>query len=203
MKKILLTSAIAVMATFASNAAVSPYVSLRIGYTDPNLYLSDKDNDYLAGELVSDRFAFDASGAIGVKFGLSQSFALRGEIEYDYVEGFKFASTQYWERSHTVLANAYIDFKTMSGFTPYVSAGAGYQFNHVSTKISNSDPNTTPGMFAWQVGGGVTYNMTNALSVDLGYRRITSSFYKLKHNKWGTGIKNIYNQVRLGVSYAF
>ena len=200
MKKILLTSLIATMATFASNATVSPYVSAHIGYTNPTIELSGEASDYTVGEWAGDKFAFDVSGAFGVKYDLSPDFVLRGELEYDYVEGFVLSTSGIWNRSHTLLANAYLDFKTMSAFTPYFGIGAGYQFNHSSKEISGVG--TTPHAFAWQIGGGVAYNITNTLSIDLGYRYLTSA-KKFKDSGYKYKLVTDYSQFRLGANYAF
>ncbi len=202
MKRILLTSFAVAMATFASNAAVSPYVSAHLGYTHATILDSDERNDFSIGQWLDSKFAFDVSGAFGVKYDLSKSFALRGEIEYDYLEKFKNTESDdtIWMRSHTILANAYLDFKTMSAFTPYISAGAGYQFNHLSAEIYKKT--STPHAFAWQIGGGVAYNITNALSVDLGYRYLTST-YSTKYQNRDTKFVTDYHQFRLGANYAF
>lgn len=204
MKKILLTSVAVAMATFASNAAVHPYVSAHVGYTNPYFHISEDDDlDYLLRESFTDKFAYDVSGAFGVKFDLSRDFALRGEVEYDYVHGFVLMTSRIWERSQTVLANAYLDFKTATRFTPYIGAGIGYQFNHLNNKLFSNNHTTTPHMLAWQFSAGVAYSITNKLSIDLGYRFLESAFYKIKDDPNGLAFKNEYNQYRLGVNYAF
>ena len=202
MKKILLTSVAVAMATFASNAAVHPYVSAHLGYTNPTTEIAVGDYNYTVTEAAGDEFAYDLSGAFGLKFDLSRDFALRGEVEYDYVEGFVYSTFGVWQRSHTVLANAYFDFKTMTAFTPYFGIGAGYQFNHLSDNFWGIGSNTTPSAFAWQIGGGIAYNINNALSVDLGYRYLTSA---KKYEESGDHYKLVtdYSQFRLGINYAF
>ncbi|MBO4480354.1 MAG: porin family protein [Alphaproteobacteria bacterium] len=201
MKKILLTSVSVAMATFASNATVRPYVSAHIGYTNANLIVTDRVDHNLQGEWLGDKFAFDVSGAFGIKYDLSKSLALRGELEYDYVEGAKNSEMDdpWWWRSHTVLANAYIDVKTMSVFTPYFSIGAGYQFIHHNNFYIND---STLSALAWQIGCGIAYNVTNTLSVDLGYRYLTSTAsVKASGHDFKLHFNN--SQFRLGVNYAF
>ena len=61
---------------------------------------------------------------------------------------------------------------------------------------------STPNAFAWQIGGGVAYNITNALSVDLGYRYLTST-YSTKYQNRDTKFVTDYHQFRLGANYAF
>ena len=201
MKKSLLTSFAVAMATFVSNAAVRPYVSAHIGYTNPTLEVAIGDYDYTVTEAVNDEFAYDLSGAFGLKFDLSHDFALRGEVECDYVDGFVLSTFGVWQRSHTVLANAYIDFKTMSAFTPYFGIGAGYQFSHLSREFWGFE-GTTPNAFAWQIGGGIACNITNALSIDFGYRYLTST-KKFEVSGIHHKLKNNYSQFRIGVNYAF
>jgi opacity protein-like surface antigen len=81
-----------------------------------------------------------------------------------------------------VMGNAYIDLGTWWCITPYIGAGVGSAFNHITGVqdngiISNgtvgfgfapSDSwNTT---LAWNVQAGLTYNVTNNFKVDFNYR---------------------------------
>jgi len=81
-----------------------------------------------------------------------------------------------------VMGNAYIDLGTWWCITPYIGAGVGGAFNHITGVqdngiISNgtvgfgfapSDSwNTT---LAWNVQAGLTYNVTNNFKVDFNYR---------------------------------
>ncbi len=80
----------------------------------------------------------------------------------------------------TLLFNVYYDFRNSSDFTPYVGAGIGMAF---ARGFASADRYTAAGAyvahasgegystnFAWQVGAGVAYAITDTVSADLGYR---------------------------------
>lgn len=78
-----------------------------------------------------------------------------------------------------VLVNAYYDFPSFAGFTPYVGGGVGMARNEVGT-TTLSDPGSgatvatlsgsTTTQFAWQVGAGVSYSILPFVALDVGYR---------------------------------
>lgn len=202
MKKIALTSLLAMFAVSAASAATSPYVAAHVGYVAPNMTLYD--NHAHDGFFFNDNFAYDLSIAAGVKHDLGSAFALRGEVEYDYTSGVKYSynfdegdAGSFWARSHTMLFNGYIDMKTATALTPYVGAGIGYQW----TNIEEHDLGN-PHAFAWQVGAGVSYALCDHLSVDLGYRYLSSAD-KMSDENGTQKIHTAYHQVRLGAALAF
>lgn len=198
MKKIALTSLIAMFAVSAASAATSPYVAAHIGYTAPTVTVYA--NHGHEGEFLNDNFAYDLSVATGLKYDLNSAFALRGELEYDFVNGVVYDGD--WARSHTLLFNGYIDLKTQSGLTPYVGAGIGYQWNHYA-----DSEGFKPHSLAWQVGAGVSYALCDHLSVDLGYRYLSStdkiSYQDEDDDPFTAKFHTAYHQFRLGAAYAF
>ena len=192
MKKIALTSLLTIFAVSAASAATSPYVAAHIGYTAPNLtfYENHKHN----GAFYNDNFAYDLSFAAGVKSDLSKAFALRGEVEYDFINGTNLNNgNDIWVHTNTLLFNGYIDMKTVSALTPYIGAGIGYQWNHFDI-LEGFKPHG----LAWQVGGGLSYALCDHLSMDFGYRYLSSV------DKEGNAkIRAAYHQFRLGAAYAF
>ncbi|WP_237154486.1 outer membrane protein [Oryzibacter oryziterrae] len=77
--------------------------------------------------------------------------------------------------SWSALANVYADLAHMNGFTPYIGAGAGISYLETSGIQSDSNPGVKyPGAgktnFAWALMAGVSYALTDQLSLDLGYR---------------------------------
>ncbi len=204
MKKVLLTSVIAVMATFTANASVAPYVSLHAGYDNAKLTFGADDINRVRQDDMAIS-AYDISGAIGVKYDITPSFGIRGEIEYDFADARHVGSGDLstdWIRAHTVLANGYIDFKNSIGLNPYFSAGIGYQWLHhpgaydyASQVFKN---------LAYQFGTGITYDITKHVSVDLGYRYLTTSEIDFTDN-WGIkmNVQSVFHQFRLGATYTF
>lgn len=87
-----------------------------------------------------------------------------------------------------LMANAYVDLGTVAGFTPYVGGGAGvthvswsdithngYCVDGSATCSGNSYAATTSsGLSSWRFSyalmAGMSYDLTNSLKLDLGYR---------------------------------
>jgi opacity protein-like surface antigen len=74
----------------------------------------------------------------------------------------------------TIQANLYWDIDTGTAFTPFLGGGmcmsfiyADYTHDTPAGRRSISDYNTS---FAWNVGGGVAYDINEMLTVDLAYR---------------------------------
>ena len=200
MKKILLTSIAAVMATFASNASVAPYVSLHGGYDNAKLTFGANDIDRIGQEDMANS-AYDVSGAFGVKYDITPSFGIRGEIEYDFADARHVGSGDLstdWIRAHTVLANGYIDFKNSIGLNPYFSAGIGYQW--LRTPGAYDYDSQVFKNLAYQFGTGITYNITKHASVDLGYRYLTMNKVDVVRH---LNVSPVFHQFRLGAAYTF
>ena len=77
------------------------------------------------------------------------------------------------------MANAYVDLGTWWCVTPYVGAGVGAAnikisgfrddgFNNLGQSTAYAD-DASKWNFAWAVHAGLTYNVTKAMSIDLGY----------------------------------
>lgn len=99
------------------------------------------------------------------------------------------------------LASVNWDLITVAGFTPYLSAGAGLAYASLDAPVLPG-PGGDGWGFAWSVGGGVSYALSEALSIDLGYRyldlgtRAASPFAPLAARDLAA------HQIRLGVRYA-
>ena len=81
----------------------------------------------------------------------------------------------------SIMANAYIDLGKYSGFTPYIGAGIGG--THVkwgtltndfdNTLVTNPDethPGATNWRFTYALMAGASYDVTDCLAIDAGYR---------------------------------
>ena len=75
-----------------------------------------------------------------------------------------------------LLANAYAEFGTWHGITPYVGAGIGGAYVKWDTLRNTAGGITTPHdgsanwRFAWALMAGASYCLTNDLKLDVGYR---------------------------------
>jgi opacity protein-like surface antigen len=82
--------------------------------------------------------------------------------------------------SFTILANVYLDLGTWGGFTPYVGAGVGtaHLRTHEYTNVTILEPqfgvaDTTRWNFAWAAMGGIAFQFSPKLALDVGYRYIS------------------------------
>jgi len=187
MKKIALTSLVAVFAATAANAA-TPYASLKLGYTSnikPEIssHTAPADPNGFDNEKIEKNFnGFAGSIAGGASFDVAESVAIRGELEYTYANStYKEDGLKLKLGENLIMANAYADFKTGTEFTPYVGFGLGYDFAKVSgvAALGETDPHPFDTLsldgFAYGFSAGVTYDINEQFAVDLGAKYIIKS----------------------------
>ena len=66
------------------------------------------------------------------------------------------------------LANAWYGFRNQSAFVPYLGGGLGLGW--ADGNLGSSASATAPAAFAFQIGAGVTYDVSDRFSIDVGYR---------------------------------
>ncbi|MBQ7608532.1 MAG: porin family protein [Desulfovibrionaceae bacterium] len=145
-------------------------------------------------------------------------YALRGTVNTDY--DLKHSSGVHQSISneytlHTIFANAYYDFHNESKFTPYVGGGLGlaiinskYELEVDTGSRNYSDSfNDTNTSLAYNLGLGCSYDFSDALAADLGYRFVGTSYHetdkKLYGSKIGIGMANYANEFSLGLRFNF
>ncbi|MDR2337603.1 MAG: outer membrane beta-barrel protein [Deltaproteobacteria bacterium] len=196
---ILLTFAVSLFAviphTFAegNEVTVSPYVSTKLsfGWTKGHNAVGDLSSD----DGYETSFDTNTDTGVGTKIAVGVSTAvpaihgaIRTELEFglnsDYKD--KNVDTSYVDdgypsftvESKTFLFNVYYDFTNCSKFTPYIGAGLGLAHTTLDMNYFGDDGGNdwyaggskTNNKFAWQVGTGVAYNITDKTALDLGYR---------------------------------
>ena len=82
----------------------------------------------------------------------------------------EFGTTKAKMENNSVMLNAYYDIDTGTKLTPYVGAGIGMARLKGSIKGDDANASKSKTTFAWQVGAGVSYAMTDNLALDAGYR---------------------------------
>ena len=147
---------------------------------------SRKDDDAWGGAI-----------AVGYDFERMLNVPMRGEIEYAFFGNVDSKVSRDFDGRNvsggaslknkmdiqTLFFNAYFDFKNESPFTPYVGGGLGIAFvdskssghadyaigdmRYQGSSSTNYKLNTN---FAWNVGAGLAWEMTEMLALDLGYR---------------------------------
>lgn len=124
---------------------------------------------------------FGAGLAVGYDFGLYSAMPVRAELEYaTFTEAKGSASGRTLGLAYnasgkvdvdTLFLNAYYDFRNETRFTPYLGAGLGMSFVSMKGSDSGNDYGKHEETnFAWNVGLGCAYILTEGISLDLGYR---------------------------------
>ena len=190
--------------------------------------------------------AFGGSLAIGYDFGKKFSVPIRTELEYAIFSGFEGKNTltyvhggtskTEWEvfkqkfQLQTLFFNAYWDINTGTKLTPYVGAGIGMAFINSKWTASGYTVTAAPdpwsersgskmnANFAWNIGAGLGYDITDNWTIDVGYRFV--GLGSVKTGSYGVPIdtagrqdeianthlktKNLYqHQFALGVRFTF
>jgi opacity protein-like surface antigen len=110
-----------------------------------------------------------------------------------------------------ILANLYYDIGTWNNFTPYASAGLGIahvDWDKIGLRGQCSGPcpvarGSQSWRFAWQVGGGVSYGVSDTLSIDADYRLLDLGKGRVGATQVGNlAGKTLWdNEVRIGLRY--
>ena len=180
MKKNLLIIFVCVLAFFFSASVYSAeglYVSGNGGFATASD--SDLTDSTVPGTTVN--IEFDTGLALGAALGYDfNRFRVEGEISYQTndvdkigAQGVFFDATGD-ATALSFLINGYYDFVNRSAFTPYISAGLGFaqvEFNDLNISGSgfpgSSEDDT---VFAYQIGIGVGYAVTEKVTIDVKYR---------------------------------
>jgi len=180
MKKNLLITFVCVLAFFFSAPVCSAeglYVSGNLGFA----MASDSDLTDSTVPGITVNTEFDTGLAFGAALGYNFSrFRVEGEISYQKNDVDKIEAQGVFldatgnARALSFLINGYYDFKNRSAFTPYISAGLGFaqvEFNDLDISgLGFSGSNDEDTVFAYQIGIGVGYAVTEKVTIDVKYR---------------------------------
>jgi OOP family OmpA-OmpF porin len=177
-KLLLLLLACLIVYSFSTTAysAEGPYVSVNIGAA----MASDSDLTESGEPIASLESSTGFAGGIALGYGFSDNIRIEGELAYQkndidkYTEPGDSSNASGDTSSLALLLNGYYDFANSSAFTPFISVGIGAakvevnDFNvEGSGEPSDSEDDT---VFAYQVGLGVGYAVSEKTSIDLKYR---------------------------------
>ncbi len=95
------------------------------------------------------------------------------KISKNYIHNFDIKTSYY-----SAMLNLYYDIDTGTKFTPYIGGGIGYARVKSKAVVTGDIPgghldissSTHENNFAWQLGFGVSYQVTNNIDLDFGYR---------------------------------
>ena len=183
MKKIALILLILLMATpvFAAKPLRSGiYIGAKTGAMRVNMKREGKKRDDVV---------FPFALALGLRI---RHFRI--EAEYSFAT--KAERDSYEQQTDIVSGQVYYDVPFKSAIRPYVNFGMGRH----STKVKEAKLfNDTRRGWAWNLGAGVTWNVSNAVNIDLGYRYIDIGDLK---TQTGT-IKTSHHFAYIGWRYVF
>ena len=180
MKKNLLIIFVCVLTFFFSAHVCSAdglYVSGNLGFA----MASDSDLTDSTVPGITINTEFDTGLAFGAALGYDfNRFRVEGEISYQKndvdkigAQGVFFDATGD-ATALSFLINGYYDFKNRSAFTPFISAGLGFaqvEFNDIDISgLGFSGSSDSDTVFAYQIGMGIGYAITEKVTIDVKYR---------------------------------
>lgn len=220
-RNILFATCLGVASLGSANALeFDQYIGARLTYSDISadhvMKGVDKHDHTTEIDTFTDKWSFDdnafgGSLVYGLDFGV-----IRTELEANLLSNvdktYDGIKTELKHRS--VFLNAYYDFENKTRFTPYVGAGIGVAFLKAERSfdtekdgyMSDSD---TKANFAWQLGAGVSFEATDNLTFDLGYRYVDNGDVKLSNfapregDTFNDKIESNANEFYLGMRYSF
>lgn len=145
------------------------------------------------------------SWALGAKAGyiFPQSDWLAAELEYFYIAeqdsdepgvGGDFSS-------HNVMANILMRYP-QGRIHPYAGVGIGWSWGEANGTFAGESIDASDNAFAWQIFGGVNFDLVYNWSADLAYRYLRSE-YKMGHEGFNADVTSANHMILLGVNYHF
>ncbi len=186
-------------------SATGPYLSVNVGVAIP------EDSDITDSELpgMTMDLESDEGLAVGVAVGYSFPCNMRIEGEFAYQENDLDKVSLYGidadltgdTSSSSFLVNGYYDFKNTSAFTPFIGGGIGMakvEINDLNSPGSG-DPDVSDDdtVFAYQIGAGVAYTITEQVSLDVKYRYFGTSDPELGGSDVEYSSHNLYAGIRI------
>ena len=199
MKKFLLLAGVASLLSVNAQAEVNQYVSGKISYdfNKVNMKVAEQDQPELYSEKANKNL-FGTHVAYGVQAGyvrgeleLNDSLNLKKNIGDEKVKLYK----------HSLMANAYFDYLTCTPWTPYVGAGIGTAY--LKYNANSGAEKKTVYNFAWQVMGGVTYDINANWALDAGYRYADLGQIRKNNGVNVTKFKVRDHEIMFGARYTF
>ena len=190
---------------------------LQVGGESGSLKTGDKTDDTFGGSIAIG-YDFDKKFGIPIRAELEYAGFSEAEAKKTYHDGGDSHKLKQTFNIQTLFVNAYWDIDTGTQFTPYVGAGLGMGFIRTKLRYSGEDATSTWGAssgsktvtnFAWNVGLGLGYDITENWTVDAGYRFVglgsvkTKTFSEPGFEAHGKASDLYQHQVSLGVRYTF
>jgi len=150
--------------------------------TGPSFYVSGfggltflEDAHYFRSGTFDSVLEHDVGGGGGFAVGYRWPFGLRTEFELSYrvnnvdsqtIGGTKNFVSDVHTHSFAYLVNFWYDINTGTGFLPYIGGGLG----GATLTLDNAGVVDSDGVFAWQIGGGLGYQIVPSVVLFTDYR---------------------------------
>ena len=202
MKKFLLLAGVACLFSASAQAEVSQYVSGKLSYDFNKVKAKEAEDGTIARAKLNKVLVGSPHLAYGVRAGY-----VRGELEFNGSRDIKrnhvaFGGDEFDHfrlYKHSFMANAYFDYLTCTPWTPYVGAGMGVSY----LKVKSDDISRSGYRLAWQVMGGVTYDVNTSWALDLGYRYADLGRIRVAKDDLTTKVSARDHEIMFGVRYSF
>ena len=197
----------------APDSGYRPYVSVFGGAS----FLNDVNTVSSGGDNYSVKT--DTGYLIGGAIGLKWNEILRTEIELSHMSnnansyhynGNPFSPASGPIRQTYLLGNVWLDLPTGSSFTPYAGGGLGVGWADADVSFAGNrgyGASTSGTSFAYQVGGGIKFNFSENIDLDLGYRYKGMTNVNFNDNKGNNfefnGANMNSHNVQLGLTFSF
>ena len=204
MKKFLLLAGVACLFGANAQAGVNQYVSAKLSQ-DFNK-VKAKVATYDDGDISRAKLNKSLFAATHLAYGVRAGY-VRGEVELNnsrdikrnWVEDENLSLDHFRLYKHSFMANAYFDYLTCTPWTPYVGAGLGVaylkaDFGDVAKSVYN---------LAWQVMGGVTYDLNSHWALDAGYRYADLGRVRKAFEGGVAKVSHRDHEIMFGVRYTF
>ncbi len=179
--------AFAIASTAVAQTEIKPYVSLGGGGAFMTADFRDGNDSNQEGGVIE--------GAVGLVFdNHDMGDNLRTEL------ALSFQRNDYNDPdvgTSAIMVNGYWDICTGTALTPYILVGIGRA--HVDIDFDGNDDDSD-NVFAYQLGGGVGYSLTENVILDLKYKYFATEDVVMKDDskaRFGT------HQILFGVRYQF
>jgi opacity protein-like surface antigen len=163
----------------------------------------------------------DESIITGVHFGAELFEYLRADIGFSYrddldftTNGYPLSPNSYYktkiEDTYTLMFSLYFEPLRFEKFTPYIGAGIGSTWTKISTNDTVVKGSRDKAIFSWQAEAGIQYDLTQHLTLKLGYRYIDLGNLEIHLRSVEDGThygkyrgELTANEVILGIRYSF
>jgi opacity protein-like surface antigen len=158
----------------------------------------------------------------GAHFGAELFEYLRADIGFSHRGDLDFKTNSYLpsptiffyktkiEDTYTLMFSLYFEPLRFEKFTPYIGAGIGSTWTKISTNDTVVKGSRDKAIFSWQAEAGIQYDLTQHLTLKLGYRYIDLGNLEIHLRSvedgthYGKYIGELTaNEVILGIRYSF